>query len=79
MQAIQNIQLQLQTLSQSITQDKDRRQMLDRLVAEAEALPPIAGSDAGHGTGGRQEEESRCRRRSSWRRPARSFVRSSSG
>lgn len=42
MQAIQNIQLQLQNLSQSITQDKDRRQMLDRLLAEAEALPPIA-------------------------------------
>ena len=42
MQAIQNLQLQLQTLAQSITQDKDRRQMLDRLLAEAEALPPIA-------------------------------------
>ena len=41
MQAIQNIQLQLQTLSQSLTQDKDRRQMLDRMLAEAEALPPI--------------------------------------
>ena len=41
MQAIQNIQMQLQTLSQSITQDKDRRQMVDRLLAEAEALPPI--------------------------------------
>ena len=42
MQAIQNIQLQLQNLSQSITQDKDRRQMLDRMLAEAEAFPPIA-------------------------------------
>ncbi len=43
MQAIQNIQMQLQALAQSITQDKDRRQMVDRLIAEAEALPPIAG------------------------------------
>ena len=41
MQAIQNIQMQLQNLSQSITQDKDRRQTVDRLLAEAEALPPI--------------------------------------
>ena len=41
MQAIQNIQLQLQNLSQSLTQDKDRRQMLDRMLAEAEAFPPI--------------------------------------
>ena len=42
MQAIQNIQMQLQTLSQSITQDKDRRQTVDRMLAEAEALPPIS-------------------------------------
>jgi polysaccharide chain length determinant protein (PEP-CTERM system associated) len=41
MQAIQNIQLQLQNLSQSLTQDKDRRQMVDRMFSEAEALPPI--------------------------------------
>jgi polysaccharide chain length determinant protein (PEP-CTERM system associated) len=41
MQAIQNIQLQLQNLSQSLTQDKDRRQMLDRMLSEAEALPPV--------------------------------------
>jgi polysaccharide chain length determinant protein (PEP-CTERM system associated) len=44
MQAIQNIQMQLQSLAQSITQDKDRRQMVDRLLAEAEALPPIAAT-----------------------------------
>jgi polysaccharide chain length determinant protein (PEP-CTERM system associated) len=41
MQAIQNVQMQLQSLSQSITQDKDRRQTVDRLLAETEALPPI--------------------------------------
>ncbi len=41
MQAIQNIQVQLQSLSQSITQDKDRQLMVDRMVAEAEALPPF--------------------------------------
>ena len=44
MQAIQNIQLQLQNLSQSITQDKDRRQTLERMLAEAEAFPAIAAS-----------------------------------
>ena len=42
MQAIQNIQIQLQSLAQSITQDKDRRQTVDRMLADAEALPPIA-------------------------------------
>jgi polysaccharide chain length determinant protein (PEP-CTERM system associated) len=42
MQAIQNAQLQLQTLAQSLGQDRDRRLMLDRLVAEAEAMPPVA-------------------------------------
>jgi polysaccharide chain length determinant protein (PEP-CTERM system associated) len=41
MQAIHNIQLQLQNLSQTLTQDKDRRQMVDRMLSEAEALPPI--------------------------------------
>ena len=41
MQAIQNIQMQLQALSQSIVQDKDRRLMVDRMLAEVEALPPI--------------------------------------
>jgi polysaccharide chain length determinant protein (PEP-CTERM system associated) len=43
MQAIQNIQLQLQNLSQTLTQDKDRRQMVDRMLSEAEALPPVVG------------------------------------
>jgi polysaccharide chain length determinant protein (PEP-CTERM system associated) len=42
MQAIQNIQMQLQSLAQSLSQDRDRRLMLERLVAEAEAMPPIA-------------------------------------
>ena len=76
MQAIQNIQLQLQSLSQSITQDKDRRQTVDRMLAEAEALPPIAASHAcpasrssrrgvrcagGAATGGRPRPASRPR------------------
>ncbi len=38
MQAMQNIQLQLQTLSQSISQDRDRHLALDGMVAEAEAM-----------------------------------------
>ncbi len=38
MQAMQNIQLQLQALAQSISQDRDRQLMLDRLVAETEAM-----------------------------------------
>jgi polysaccharide chain length determinant protein (PEP-CTERM system associated) len=42
MQAIQNIQLQIQALTQSLSQDRDRRQMVDRLLAEAEALAPVA-------------------------------------
>jgi polysaccharide chain length determinant protein (PEP-CTERM system associated) len=44
-QTMQNIQMQLQGLSQSIGQDRDRQLMLDRLVAEAEAMaaaPPTA-------------------------------------
>jgi polysaccharide chain length determinant protein (PEP-CTERM system associated) len=48
MQAIQNLQLQLQSLSQSVAQDRDRHVMLDRLIAEAEAFaaatpPPASG------------------------------------
>ena len=42
MQAIQNIQLQLQTLTQSISQDRDRHQMVERLVAEADAFAPVS-------------------------------------
>jgi polysaccharide chain length determinant protein (PEP-CTERM system associated) len=38
MQAMQNIQMQLQTLSTSISQDRDRHLALDRMVAEAEAM-----------------------------------------
>ena len=57
MQAIQNIQMQLQNLSQSITQDKDRRQMVDRLLAEAEALPPHSASHACHGAAGSPDAE----------------------
>jgi polysaccharide chain length determinant protein (PEP-CTERM system associated) len=51
MQAIQNIQMQLQTLSQSITQDKDRRTTVDRLLAEAEAFPPIPTPVTGRAEG----------------------------
>jgi polysaccharide chain length determinant protein (PEP-CTERM system associated) len=49
MQAMQNIQLQMQSLAQSVSQDRDRQLMLDRLVAEAEAMaaapPPPTGSN----------------------------------
>jgi protein tyrosine kinase modulator len=38
MQAIQNIQVQLQGLAQSISQDRDRRLTLERLLADAEAM-----------------------------------------
>jgi polysaccharide chain length determinant protein (PEP-CTERM system associated) len=41
LQRIQTIQLQLQALAQSVNQDGERRLMLDRLLAEAEATPPI--------------------------------------
>lgn len=46
MQAIQNVQLQLQALAQSLSQDRDRRLMLERLVAEAEAAPRVAPTGA---------------------------------
>jgi polysaccharide chain length determinant protein (PEP-CTERM system associated) len=39
MQAVQSIQMQLQALAQSITQDGDRRLMLERTLAEAETSP----------------------------------------
>jgi polysaccharide chain length determinant protein (PEP-CTERM system associated) len=39
MQAAQSIQMQLQSLAQSISQDGDRRLMLERLLAEAETMP----------------------------------------
>jgi polysaccharide chain length determinant protein (PEP-CTERM system associated) len=50
MQAVQNLQLQLQTLATSISQDRDRQLMLDRLVAEAEAIaavPPVSATRGG--------------------------------
>jgi uncharacterized protein involved in exopolysaccharide biosynthesis len=43
MQAVQSTQMQLQTLAQSISQDGDRRLMLERLLAEAETMPPASG------------------------------------
>ena len=36
----------IQTLTQSLTQDKDRRQTVDRLLAEAEAFAPVPLSAA---------------------------------
>jgi uncharacterized protein involved in exopolysaccharide biosynthesis len=47
---VQNLQLQLQTLATSISQDRDRQLMLDRLVAEAEAMaaaPPVSTTRGG--------------------------------
>ena len=46
MQAAQNIQQQLQTLAQSVSQDRDRLLMLERLVAEAEAVSATAPAPA---------------------------------
>ena len=80
MQAIQNIQMQLQNLSQSLTQDKDRRQMVDRMLAEAEALPPIVAPSTLCSLASRSPVRSPpCPRRSSWRQPAPSSAPSSSG
>lgn len=42
MQAIQNLQVQLQTLAQSLSQDRDRLLMLDRMVADTAALATVA-------------------------------------
>ena len=78
MQAIQNIQLQLQTLSQSLTQDKDRRQMLDRMLAEAEALPPIRLPHPRMLASRSRIRRPPCPRRSNWMMPVPSFVPSSS-
>jgi uncharacterized protein involved in exopolysaccharide biosynthesis len=39
MQAIQNLQLQIQSITQSISQDRDRSLMLDRQLAEASSAP----------------------------------------
>ena len=57
MQAIQNIQMQLQSLSQSITQDKDRRQTVDRMLEEAEALPPIQSPTPAAGRPGKPDAD----------------------
>ena len=46
LQVIQNIQLQLQTLAQSANQDGDRRLMLERMIAEAEAAPLMVAPTA---------------------------------
>jgi protein tyrosine kinase modulator len=40
MQAIQNTQLQIQALAQSMSQDRDRRLMIDRLLVDAEPAGP---------------------------------------
>lgn len=40
MQAIQNAQLQIQALAQSMSQDRDRRLMIDRLLVDAEPAGP---------------------------------------
>ena len=61
MQAMQNIQLQLQTLAQSISQDRDRQLMLDRLVAEAEAMAAVPpASDRAERRGGRRGPDCRA-------------------
>ena len=42
MQAIQNLQLQIQSITHSISQDRDRSLMLDRQLVEATSAPVIA-------------------------------------
>jgi uncharacterized protein involved in exopolysaccharide biosynthesis len=39
LQSMQNAQMQMQALSQALSQDRDRRLMLERLLADAEASP----------------------------------------
>jgi polysaccharide chain length determinant protein (PEP-CTERM system associated) len=50
MQAIQNLQLQIQAITQSISQDRDRSLMLDRALAEAEAASAAAPAPAAGGS-----------------------------
>ena len=47
MQAIQNLQLQIQSITHSISQDRDRSLMLDRQLAEAASAPVTEGPVAG--------------------------------
>jgi polysaccharide chain length determinant protein (PEP-CTERM system associated) len=49
MHAMQNIQMQMQALAQSISQDRDRQLMLDRLLAEAEAMAAMPVSAGANG------------------------------
>jgi polysaccharide chain length determinant protein (PEP-CTERM system associated) len=56
LQAMQSLQMQQQALGQSIGQDRDRQLMLDRLVAEAEAM--AAAPPAGAGSNGPADETS---------------------
>jgi polysaccharide chain length determinant protein (PEP-CTERM system associated) len=42
MQAIQNIQLQIQAITQSVSQDRDRSLMLDRMLADSEPTADLA-------------------------------------
>jgi polysaccharide chain length determinant protein (PEP-CTERM system associated) len=41
-QAIQNTQMQLQALNESLARDRDRKLMLERLLVDAENLPTVA-------------------------------------
>lgn len=45
LQVVQNAQLQVQAIVQSIAQDRDRKLMLERLLADAHAAPPIVPSE----------------------------------
>jgi len=51
MQAIQNLQLQIQTVTQSASQDRDRSLMLDRLLAEAASSPVAPQVSVSRGQG----------------------------
>jgi polysaccharide chain length determinant protein (PEP-CTERM system associated) len=45
LQSMQNLQLQLQALTQSLSQDRDRRLMIERLLADASAPEPVPTVD----------------------------------
>lgn len=47
MQAIQNLQLQIQAITQSISQDRDRSLMLERMLAESAPAPTSVLSSTG--------------------------------
>ena len=52
MQGLHNVEMQLQALAESLNRDKDRRLMLERLLAEADVSGELATVSAGQTQGG---------------------------